>query len=109
MLHGHSTFTENTGHYFVVPRGDDATVSIISRFIMHRELSAELSHFLLRENATAEIGSFAIDSNGDVCFQHTIPRSGCTKESVQESVNAIVSAVGRYSELFAADRLLPRH
>jgi transcriptional regulator with XRE-family HTH domain len=86
----------------VLPRGDNAMVRTISRFTTRTELTAEFSQFLLKENANVDIGCFAMDVRGDVCFQHTIPRSGCTKESVQESVLAVASAFGRYGDLFIA-------
>ena len=82
----------------VVPwANDDATITVRSWVIHDVEVTADLMHFLLRENDTFRFGGFGLDSEEDVFFEHTIVGSTCDPEELKASVLAVAGTSGRYA------------
>lgn len=83
----------------VVPWGDDdATITTRSYVAFGTELTAELMHYLLRENDRMRFGAFGMDNEGDIFFQHTIVGSTCDKEELRASVMAVVYTADEYDD-----------
>lgn len=82
---------------------DDATVSIRSYVVSDAEMTSDFMHYLLRENESFRFGAFAIDSEDDVFFEHTIVGSTLDPEELKASVFAVTGTSDRY-----ADEIIPR-
>lgn len=102
---------------WVLPWGDDdATISARAYVVSGAELTPELLHYLLRQNADMRFGAFGVDSDGDILFEHTIVGSTCDKEELKASVMAVLMVADKYDDEIvsrwggqrALDRMLGR-
>jgi len=75
----------------VLPWGDaDAVIRASARVVSGAELTPELLMHLLRKNAEARFGAFAIDAEGVIEFRHSIVGSACQKEELKASVQYVM-------------------
>jgi len=87
----------------VLPWGDeDATITTRAYVVSGAELTPDLMHYLLRENADMRFGAFGVDDDGDILFEHTIVGSTCDKEELKASVMAVVVTTDRYDDQIVA-------
>jgi hypothetical protein len=84
----------------VYPWGsDDATVSVRSWCVMDMgEMPPECMKFLLTESFTFRFGSFSVDPDGDIVFEHTIPARSLDRGELEASVNAVRSTANEYDD-----------
>jgi hypothetical protein len=71
-------------------RDSDATIGIRAYVVRGAEPTAELMKFLLEKNHWMRFGAFGLDPEGDIFFEHTLPGSACSKESLRASMMAIM-------------------
>jgi hypothetical protein len=83
---------------------DDASITARSYVVHDVEITPELTHYLLRENATFRFGAFGLDDDDDVFFEHTIVGSTCDKGELKASILSVASTCSRYAE-----KLIPEH
>lgn len=83
----------------VFPWGeDDATICTRAWLVTGAEMSNELLHFLLRENADMRFGAFGVDADNDILFEHTIVGSTADMEELRASVQAVAFTSDRYDD-----------
>jgi hypothetical protein len=58
--------------------------------------------YLLQENDRMRFGSFGVDKDDDVFFEHTIVGSTCDKEEIKASVMAVVITADQYDDQIIA-------
>jgi hypothetical protein len=97
----------------VLPWGDDdATISIRAYVLFSARLDEELMYHLLHENDGTVFGSFGLDEDDDVFFEHTILGSTCDRDEVRASVNAVMTTADDYDdalqERWGGERTLDR-
>lgn len=86
-------------HIIISPWGEkEATITVRAYVTFGSDLTADLLHFLLRENDTMRFGAFGVDADGDIFFEHTIVGSTCDKEELRASVMAVVQTADLYDE-----------
>lgn len=77
---------------------DDATISSRAYVVTGVELSADLMHFLLRENDKMRFGAFGVDGDENIFFEHTIVGSSVDKDELKGSVMAVVITADQYDD-----------
>jgi hypothetical protein len=83
----------------IFPVGDEESVISTRAYVVTgAELTAELMHFLLRENDRMTFGAFGIDADGDIFFEHTIMGSTCDHNELRSSVSAVVLIADEYDD-----------
>ncbi|MCA9791105.1 MAG: YbjN domain-containing protein [Candidatus Eremiobacteraeota bacterium] len=86
----------------IYPMGeDDAVISTRAYVVTGAELTADLMHFLLRENDRMTFGAFGVDEDGDIFFEHTIVGSTCDQPELKTSVSSVVLIADEYDDLIA--------
>ena len=83
----------------IFPFGDEAVISSRAYVVTGAELTADLMHFLLRENDRMTFGAFGLDEEGDIFFEHTIVGSTVDKEELKSSVSSVVLIADEYDDL----------
>ncbi|WP_017663008.1 T3SS (YopN, CesT) and YbjN peptide-binding chaperone 1 [Baaleninema simplex] len=84
---------------FVFPWGDDeAVIHTRSSVIKGANLTPDLMKFLLEVNAQMRFGAFALDSDGNILFEHTIVGSTCDRKELEASVNAVLEVADEYDD-----------
>lgn len=78
---------------------DDSVISTRAYVVTGAELSADLMHFLLRENDRMTFGAFGVDEDGDIFFEHTIVGSTCDPNELKASVSSVVLIADEYDDL----------
>jgi hypothetical protein len=85
----------------VLPWGqDDAVICTRAYVVTGAEMTPELIHYLLRQNASMGFGAFGLDD--DVFFDHTIVGSTCSKNELKASVVAVVGTADRLDDEIVA-------
>lgn len=83
----------------VVPWGDDeALITTRSYVVTDVEVTPELSYFLLRENNGIYFGRFALDSENDIVFEHSLVGSACNLIELQHSVMTVIRIADDYDD-----------
>jgi len=86
----------------VYPWGDDdSVINIRSKVVSGADLSCDLQTFLLQENAELRFGAFALNSDGDVLFEHTIVGSTCDPNELEASVREVLETADQYDDTIA--------
>ena len=87
----------------VYPWGnDDSTITTRAYVVTGTELTPDLMHFLLRQNADMRFGAFGVDNDNDIFFEHTIVGSSCDKNELKASVLAVVTTADRFDDQIVA-------
>ncbi|MBC7248056.1 MAG: YbjN domain-containing protein [Actinobacteria bacterium] len=83
----------------VFPWGEDEAV-IETRAMVTKgtELTPDLLRYLLENNERMRFGSFAVGSNGEIFFIHSIVGSTCDKNELRASTRAVVSTADEYDD-----------
>lgn len=80
----------------VLPWGeDDAVVNVWSWIVRDVEPTADLMHYLLRENRDMRFGAFSLDADNDIVFEHTIAGSSLDKDELRASIYAVISTADK--------------
>lgn len=90
---------------------EDAMVILWAPLVFGAEIDAELTEFLLRENARRRFGAFAIDEQGTIVMGHTLLISALTSESLLSALGNLALGgdeiddwiISRYGGMHAAD------
>lgn len=83
----------------VFPWGeDDAVICTRAYVVTGVELTPDLMHFLLRENADMRFGAFGVDKDGDILFEHSIVGSTADKNELKASVMAVLMTADHYDD-----------
>lgn len=84
----------------IYPFGEEESVISTRAYVVTgAELTADLMHFLLRENDRMTFGAFGIDEEGDIFFEHSILGSTCDPEELKSSVSSVVLIADEYDDL----------
>ncbi len=87
----------------VLPWGeDDAVICTRAYVVMGAELTPDLMHFLLRENADMRFGAFGVDDDNDIFFEHSIVGSTADKNELKASVMAVLRTADEYDDLIVS-------
>lgn len=78
--------------------GDDAMVRTWAYVVTGAELSAELMHYLLRQNAELPFGAFSLDEDGDIRFEHAIVGSTCDLKELRASAEAVMRTADEFDD-----------
>ncbi|HEY9738815.1 MAG TPA: YbjN domain-containing protein [Trichocoleus sp.] len=83
----------------VVPWGEDeALITTRSYVVTDVEVTPELSYFLLRENNGIYFGRFALDSENDIVFEHSLVGSVCNLIELKHSVMTVIRIADDYDD-----------
>jgi hypothetical protein len=80
----------------------EATITARSYVVTGAELTPDLMLYLLNENDRTRFGSFGVDPEKDIFFEHTIIGSTCDKEELRASVMAVVMTADEYDDQIVA-------
>lgn len=84
----------------IYPFGEEESVISTRAYVVTgAELTADLMHFLLRENDRMTFGAFGIDEEGDIFFEHSILGSTCDPGELKSSVSSVVLIADEYDDL----------
>lgn len=100
-------------HVLVAPWGEDQSVVTMRAYVVTNiAADAELTRFLLAENANLVFGGFGIDEAGDIVFDHAIVGSTADRDGLRAAILAVVLAADRYDdeivERWGGERALDR-
>ena len=87
----------------VEPWGEDKSI-VLTRacLVTHVEVSAELTHYLLRENDNLYFGRFGLDSENNIIFEDSLVGSTCDREELKTSVTAVLQFADEYDDKIVA-------
>jgi hypothetical protein len=86
-------------HIFISSWGnDDSTVTALAYVVREVELSNDLMYFLLKEGHKMRFGSFGLDQDDDICFEHTISGGNLDKNELKASVKAVMEIADQYDD-----------
>ncbi len=77
---------------------DDSIVHVRSIVVVGAEIGTSLQAFLLHKNAELLFGGFALDSEGNVLFRHTIVGSTCDPQELKVSVENVLATADLYDD-----------
>ncbi|MEO1297618.1 MAG: YbjN domain-containing protein [Cyanobacteria bacterium J06636_16] len=87
----------------VIPwEGDDALITTRSYVVTDIELTPELTYYLLRENNGIRFGRFALDSENDIVFEHSLVGSTCDQIELKYSVTTVTKLADTYDDEIVA-------
>ncbi|RZM81991.1 T3SS (YopN, CesT) and YbjN peptide-binding chaperone 1 [Leptolyngbya iicbica] len=81
---------------------NDALITTRSYVVTDIQVTPELSYYLLRENNDIRFGRFALDSENDIVFEHSLVGSTCDQIELQYSVTTVVSKADSYDDEIVA-------
>jgi hypothetical protein len=81
---------------------EETAVRTIAWVVQGAEPVPELLHYLVRANLDMRFGAFAMDEQGDICFQHTIVGSTLDKEELRASVLAVLYTADKQDDEIVA-------
>lgn len=82
----------------VVPYHDDAIVMTSATVISGAAVDADLTMWLLQQNATIDLGAFALAPNGDIVFKHAIMGGGLDENELRMSVWSVMRIADDYDD-----------
>lgn len=80
---------------------DDALIITRSYVVTDLEVTPELTYYLLRENNGIRFGRFALDSENDIVFEHSLVGSTCDQIELQYSVTTVTKVADNYDDEIA--------
>lgn len=81
---------------------NDALITTRSYVVTDLEVTPELSYYLLRENNGIRFGRFALDSENDIVFEHSLVGSTCDQIELRYSVTTVVRLADSYDDEIVA-------
>ncbi|MEB3335868.1 MAG: YbjN domain-containing protein [Leptolyngbyaceae bacterium] len=87
----------------VVPWGENEAIIVTRSWVVTDiEITADLMHYLLRENDSLYFGRFAIDDKEEVVFEHSLVGSTCDQQELKTSVITVVRFADEYDDKIVA-------
>lgn len=87
----------------VLPWGEDEALIVTRSYVVTDvEITPDLTYYLLRENDSLYFGRFALDSENDIVFEHSLIGSTCDREELRTSVLAVVEFADEYDDEIVA-------
>ena len=87
----------------VVPWGDnEALITTRSYVVTDVDATPELTYYLLRANDNILFGRFALDSEDDIVFEHSLVGSTCDRIELKHSVTTVVRLADDYDDEIVA-------
>ncbi len=87
----------------VVPWGDnDALITTRSFVVTDVTITEQLSYYLLRANNGIHFGRFALDSENDIVFEHSLVGSTCDQIELKHSVATVIRLADDYDDEIVA-------
>jgi hypothetical protein len=87
----------------VMAWGETETIIATSSFVVtEAEMTPDLMHFLLTENAQSQFGVFSIDDFGNIRLHSTIIGSSCDRQKLRNAVTAVLAAADNYDDQIVA-------
>jgi hypothetical protein len=101
--HDESLFVTHFGsavsHTRVIPWGEDEAIILTRSCVLTNvEITPDLTYYLLRENDNLYFGRFAIDSENNIIFEHSLMGSTCDQEELKTSVIAVMRFADEYDD-----------
>lgn len=83
----------------VIPWGaQEALIVTRSYVVTNITLTPDLTYYLLRENDGIYFGRFALDSEDDIVFEHSLVGSTCDKKELENSVMSVIEFADAYDD-----------
>ncbi|NET30443.1 MAG: YbjN domain-containing protein [Cyanothece sp. SIO1E1] len=83
----------------VVPWGDEDALIVTRAYVVTDiDITPNLTYYLLRENDGIYFGRFAIDSENDIVFEHSLVGSTCDPEELKTSVTSVIKFADEYDD-----------
>jgi len=87
----------------VMAWGEEETIIATSSFVVTEvDMTPDLMHFLLSENAQSDFGVFSIDDFGNIRLHSTIVGSTCDRQKLKNAVTAVLAAADNYDDQIVA-------
>lgn len=77
---------------------EDALIITRSYVVTDLDVNPDLTYYLLRENNGIRFGRFALDSENDVVFEHSLVGSTCDQIELEYSVTTVTKLADRYDD-----------
>jgi len=83
----------------IVPLGEmEALIVTRSYVVTDIDITPDLTYYLLRENNNRSFGSFSLDQENDIVFEHSLVGSTCDLEELRTSVTNVVEFADAYDD-----------
>lgn len=83
----------------IMPWGDEEALIVTRAYVVTNiEITPDLTYYLLRENDGIYFGRFALDSENDIVFEHSLVGSTCDKAELQNSVMSVIEFADAYDD-----------
>ncbi|MGP1373827.1 MAG: T3SS (YopN, CesT) and YbjN peptide-binding chaperone 1 [Almyronema sp.] len=77
---------------------DEALVTTRSYVVTDIEITPDLTYYLLRENNGIYFGRFALDSENDIVFEHSLLGSTCDRDELKHSVTTVIELADSFDD-----------
>ncbi|MGP1384187.1 MAG: T3SS (YopN, CesT) and YbjN peptide-binding chaperone 1 [Thainema sp.] len=83
----------------IIPWGDEESLIVTRAYVVTNiDITPDLTYYLLRENDGIYFGRFALDSENDIVFEHSLVGSTCDKKELQNSVMSVIEFADAYDD-----------
>jgi len=83
----------------VLPWGEDEAIVLTRSYVVTQiEITSDLLYYLLRENDSLYFGRFALDSEDDIVFEHSLVGSTCDLAELRTAVITVVKFADEYDD-----------
>ncbi|NJL86772.1 MAG: YbjN domain-containing protein [Leptolyngbyaceae cyanobacterium SM1_1_3] len=86
----------------IVWHEDEALVTTRAYVVTDIEVTPDLSYYLLRENNSIYFGRFALDSENDIVFEHSLLGSTCDRDELKHSVTTVIELADNFDDEIVA-------
>lgn len=80
----------------------EALISASSFVVTEAEMTPDLMHYLLRQNAESEFGVFSIDDLGNIRLHGSLVGSSCDRQKLHNTVTSVLAAADFYDDQIVA-------
>ncbi|MEM8542974.1 MAG: YbjN domain-containing protein [Cyanobacteria bacterium P01_H01_bin.119] len=81
---------------------DEALITTRSYVVTDVEITPDLTYYMLRENSGIYFGRFALDSENDIVFEHSLVGSTCDQVELKHSVMTVIQLADDYDDEIVA-------
>lgn len=81
---------------------DEALITTRSYVVTDVEITPDLTYYMLRENNGIYFGRFALDSENDIVFEHSLVGSTCDQVELKHSVMTVIQLADDYDDEIVA-------
>jgi hypothetical protein len=78
---------------------EDSLITTRSYVVTDLEVTPDLTYYLLRENNGIRFGRFALDSENDIVFEHSLVGSTCDQIELEYSVTTVTKLADSYDDV----------